>query len=407
MNKRKVVYLLLIAVALIACVVTAFWYLQGSKQVAEEIKTFKASRRTISSAVSVTGIVKSMVGAEVKVGSRISGRLEHLYVGVGEKVNKGQVIAVLDSRELQAQVQKAKADLQMSEAKLASIQAGARQEEIRQIEDNLKLSEANFKLNEANFKRQKELYQEGVIASQLFEQTKKDYTVSEAQYLSSKEQLHLINNKYTAQDLLIAKAQVAQSEALFNNSQTQLSYATIMAPVSGTVAMVSTQEGETVSAGTTAPTFVTIIDLNKLQVDAYIDENDIGKILVGQDAKIGVDAFLDQDFEGVVSAIFPKATIENNVVYYIANIKLKDTKSLLKPDMTANVSIHLTERENVLTVPNEAIKRENGNKVIYILEDNQIRPKKIKTGWKDDSFTEILSGLTIKDKIVIKSTNPK
>lgn len=404
MKKTKWILGLLVVISFFS-VSLAITYFKNTKQPTENIKTVRVMKRTLNNTVVATGTVKPMVGAEVKVGSRISGRLEKLHVSVGDSVKKDQVIAELDSRELKSQVLKANADLQMAQAKLAVVKNGARLQEINQVRANVDQAEANLRLNESNYKRQLELFKESAVSAQQIEQTSKEYSVAKAQYQAVKEQLSSTENKYTSQDSLIAQAQITQAKAILSNAETQLSYATIKAPILGTIATVSTQEGETVAAGTSAPTFVTIIDLKRLQVDTYIDETDIGKIQIGQQAQIGVDAYPDEEFEGQVVSISPKALIDNNVVYYVASIKLKDTKELLKPDMTANVTILLAKRENVLTVPNEAIKRENGEKVVYILENEVVKAKPVKTGWKDNRYTEVVKGITLQDKIVIKTTN--
>src|SRR4030042_3031009 len=118
------------------------------------------------------------------------------------------------------------------------------------------------------------------------------------------------------QAIRTARAQVMQAEAALRYAQTQLSYTRIVSPIDGVIASVSTQEGETIAAGLTAPTFVTIIDLARLQVDALVDETDIGRVKAGQSATFTVDSFPDEDFGGTVTAIYPKAIIDQNVVDY-------------------------------------------------------------------------------------------
>ena len=135
-----------------------------------------------------------------------------------------------------------------------------------------------------------------------------------------------------------------------------MAYATIRAPISGIISSISTQEGETVAAGLSSPTFVTIIDLQQLQVDAYVDETDIGKIRVGQKATFTVDAFPDRDFPATVQAIYPKAIIMDNVVYYDVVLRIDEPLTgQLRPEMTTNVVISLDARKGVLAVPARAI----------------------------------------------------
>ena len=177
-------------------------------------------------------------------------------------------------------------------------------------------------------------------------------------------------------------------------SKVQLSYTIIYAPTSGVIASVSTQEGETVTASLAAPTFVNIIDLNRLEVQVYVDETDIGKIVEGQEATFTVDAYPETDFMGKVTAIYPKAVIQDNVVDYIAIVEISDFKNkILRPEMTAVVTIKLKNRKGVLTVPSRAIIREKGEKYVTVIDgDTQIK-KRIKTGWHDKNYTEIIDGL--------------
>jgi RND family efflux transporter MFP subunit len=201
-----------------------------------------------------------------------------------------------------------------------------------------------------------------------------------------------------------AEAQVQQARATLRMAEANLGYATITAPMSGVVASVSTQQGETVTSGSAAaqaPTFVTIIDLARLQVDAYVDETDIGKVRVGQEAIFSVDAFPDKEFGGKVTAIYPKALIQQNVVTYDVVIAIDNRQGLLRPDMTANTTITVARRENVLAVPNQAVRREDGDRVVFAQAGDRLVRRPVKTGWKDKTYTEVLSGLKEGERVVV------
>ncbi len=203
------------------------------------------------------------------------------------------------------------------------------------------------------------------------------------------------------QAIQTARAQVMQAEAALRYAETQVSYTRIVSPIDGVIASVSTQEGETIAAGLTAPTFVTIIDLSRLQVDALVDETDIGRVKVGQSATFTVDSYPDEEFSGTVTAIYPKAIIDQNVVNYDVVITIANPRGLLRPDMTANVTIAVATRENVLAVPNKAIKREDGTKVVYVLRNGSPERRAVKTGWKDSDYTEVLSGLKEGEPVLV------
>ena len=361
-------------------------------------------RRDLSATVTATGTIKAMVGAEVKVGSRIPGRVEQLAVQVGDQVKAGQVIARLEQDDLRAAVEKARADLAAAEAKLLTVKNGARAQEVQTAEATLRQAEANRLLAEVNLDRYRQLYQDGGIALQVVDTAARDYDVTVAQVHTAREQLSLTREKYTPEDLQYAEAQVLQTKAALRIAEANLGYATITAPMRGVVASVSTQQGETVTSGSAAaqaPTFVTIIDLNRLQVDAYVDETDIGKVRVGQEATFGVDAYPDKEFRGKVTAIYPKALIQQNVVTYDVVIAIDNREGLLRPDMTANTTITVAKREKVITVPNQAVRREDGDRVVFVQEGDRLVRRSVKTGWKDKTYTEVLTGLKEAERVVV------
>ncbi len=305
----------------------------------------------LPSEVSATGTVVPRVGAQVKVGPRVSGKLEHLYVKVGDKVEKGQVLAVVEQKDLQANVLR--------------------------MESQVKDAEAALAYQRANFQRLSKLYEEGVVSIDAFDAAKKSLDSAEAQLKSAKAQL--------------------------DYSKIQLSYATITAPISGTIGSVSTQEGETVAASLSAPTFVTILDLSRLEVDAYVDEVDIGRIKVGDKASFSVDAYPDKNWNAKVEAIYPDATIKDNVVYYATILSIEDNyEGFLRPQMTASVTIHLDTLSGVLAIPSKAVKRENGVPYVLVKEGEKSVKRQISIGRESGDLIEVKGGLSLGDKVLVQ-----
>jgi len=314
--------------------------------------TAVVTRRDIGSSVLATGIIKPMVGAEVRVGSRVSGLVKSLHANVGDYVKQGQIIAELEPSELEAKYNQSLAALQNAKA--------------------------NYEYAKLDFERQKSLLEQNFISQNQLDLAEKTFEIN--------------------------KAQLEQAQANLDYAKVQLEYTKITAPISGIIASVSTQEGETVAASFSAPTFVTIIDLERLEVWAYVDETDIGRIKENQNATFTVDTYSDTDFEGIVTAIYPKAVIQDNVVNYVATLKITDFKEkILRPEMTVTVTIYLEKKENVLTVPNNAIKREQGKTVVNVLENNgKSTQRMVKTGYATNGYIEILEGLREGEKVVIK-----
>ena len=349
MKKIKwLVWLGLVLLVVAAGVAGWRYYHKENNQRAYQTET--AKRRDIAAAVQATGVIRAQTGAEVKVGARISGRVERLFANIGDLVQKGQLIARLEQVDLLARVEEARM--------------------------NLRVAAANLELAGKTSQRMQNLFARDFVARDKVDLAERD--------------------------VKIAQAQVEQLRANIRFNETQMSYADIYAPISGVIAAVTTQQGETVSASSlNVQTFVTIVDLNRLEIYAYVDETDIGKIKPGLAATFTVDSFPEKDFSGTVNAIYPKATIQDNVVYYITLITIDNSEGKLKPDMTVSATILLDKRSNILTVPNRAIKREGGKKVVEVLEQGRAVTKTIRTGWKDGGYTEVRDGVNEGEAVIV------
>jgi RND family efflux transporter MFP subunit len=250
----------------------------------------RVRRRPAEPIVTATGVIKPRSGAEVRVGSRVSGVVHRLFVRIGDSVAKGQLLAELDARELRARRVQLAAALESARARLA--------------------------LSEADLRRKRELATAQIIA---------------------RSELDVVENTFA-----VAAQQVKEAEANLDSADTQLGYTRIYAPIAGVVSSISTQEGETVAASFSAPTFVTLLDLDRLEVWAYVDETDIGRIKTGQPARFTVDTYPDHPFEGRVTAIYPQAEIRDNVVNYIAVLRFDPPREhTLRPEMTVAASIRI------------------------------------------------------------------
>lgn len=341
-----------VAFLVIAGLAVAGWALLPGRSRGKEpaLKTARVVRRDIGSTVIATGIIKPMVGAEVKVGSRVSGVVKRLRAQIGDRVAAGQVIAELDDAELQT-----KLNLNVA---------------------TLEKSKADREYSRSNLERLRPLFEKKFVSEQELDQAENGVKVTEAQ--------------------------VGQAQANVELARVQLEYARIYAPVSGVIASISTQEGETVAASFAAPTFVNIIDLGRLEVQAYVDETDIGRIGEGQEAAFTVDTYAETEFRGKVTAIYPKAVIQDNVVNYVVTIGITDAQGrTLRPEMTANVTVFLEKRENALVVPTPAVFRDGGERFVTVLENAVRERRKVKVGWRDGAYTEILEGLVEGETVVI------
>jgi HlyD family secretion protein len=338
---RKSVGVLIATVLAIASVVGVMNYTRRPASANPGMPTLRVTREDLIESTVATGTVKSMVGAEVKVGSQLSGIVAKLKVNIGDQVVKGQLLALLDDSQWQARVESLKAQLTSS------------------------IAEMDYARSE--FARAAQLAPNLISALDL-EQRRRNVRVKEAA--------------------------VAETRARLAESETQLRYTRIVAPVSGTIGSVSTYEGETVAANLATPTFVTIVDLSRLEIQAYVDETDIGRVHTHQQVQFHVDSFPDHELAGTVRAIYPKAQLVNNVVNYVVIVDIVDAQGLLlRPEMTAHVNFVLDKREHVLSVPRSALLSEGGRSFVVARYEGEWGRQQVKTGLRTSQRVEIASGV--------------
>ena len=409
MGKRGKILILVILVVFIAGLASYFLLsrnkLSEAKNV-EGLKKVRVTRRDLRKTVVSSGTVKPQVGAKVKVGSRVSGKVEKLFVQVGDIVKKGQVVAIIEHDDLDARLRQAEARVVAAKTRLNNILVTV-PKEISKEEARIREIKAELALAKLEYNRRRSLLSKQFVAREDVDRALKQVKVLKAQLASARQQLLYLKSKFE-EDQKLAKAQIKEAEAALEIAKINRSYATIRAPMSGIVASVSTQEGETVAASLNAPTFITLIDLKRLQVNDYVDETDIGSVRVGQEAIFTVDTFPDRIFHGKVNAIHPMATIQESVVYYDAVIEiLDDYEELLRPEMTTNVTIIVDVIKDALAIPSEAIVRIGQREMVAVRTGEGIEKREVVTGVIDGDYVEIKKGLKEGEVVVIGALKSK
>jgi HlyD family secretion protein len=296
-----------------------------------EYFTAKVEKGDIRQVIDATGTINPVT--LVQVGSQVSGMVYKLYVDFNSKVTQGQVIAEIDPKLFQGAVMQAQADLQNAEAQLAAAKA------------NLTKDQATLKQNKLDFERANSLVPQGVMSQQQLDAAKATYDAISAQVGSDQAAIQQ------------AAAQVAQKTAALKVAQTNLDYTIIRAPINGTVVNRSIDIGQTVAASLQAPTLFTIaLDLTKMQVYAKTDEGDVGEIRPGHNADFKVDAFPKEVFHGTVRQVRMNATTVQNVVTYDTIVDFDNPDLKLFPGMTAYVSIPVASANDVIKIPNAALR---------------------------------------------------
>jgi HlyD family secretion protein len=380
--KKKAIIISVIVIAIIAA--GLFFYLKGNgKNTA--YKTEKVSRGEINALVTATGTVNAVT--TVSVGTQVSGTIMRLMVDYNSPVKKGQLLAQIDPANVQAQVDQADANLwsakaNMEKAAVATLDA------------------------QRTLQRNKELFAQNFIA-------KSDLDTAETNAQSAQAQQK------------VTLAQVGQAQAALKIAKTNLEYTNILSPVNGTVISRSVDVGQTVAASFQTPTLFSIAqDLTKMQIDTNVDEADIGKVQVGQDVTFTVDAYPDTIFKGKVAVVRNSPITVSNVVTYDVVIRVDNPQLKLKPGMTANVSITIETRKDVMRISNAALRFKpaevkgksekaqdkqsmKGTKV-WILEKGEPKPVKVTIGLCDGNYTEISAGeLKEGQEIITDSLNYK
>ena len=374
--KKKLGAGILVAVIIIGVII----YFFKSDRSQEKYETAVIDRGDITEKITATGTINPV--NSVKVGSQVTGRIVKILADYNSQVKKGQVIAQLETDLYQSKVEQADANYKMSQAQV--------------MEAKATLADA-----ESNFRRAKKLSTEQVLSERDLEIAETKYAAAQAAYRA-------------------ARAREEQSKALLNSARVDLSHTTIYSPVDGIVISRNCDVGQTVVATFQTPDlFLIAEDLTKMRVDAYVDEADIGKVRVGQEVQFTVDSYPYTVFNGTISQVQFAPKELQNVVSYATVIEVANPELMLRPGMTASISIIAEKKENVLRVANAALRfkpdpedkdfsktgvgadyketdDENAIKKLYRLwiidQDGKVKTADITTGIYDTRYTEIVTG---------------
>ncbi|HXY24643.1 MAG TPA: efflux RND transporter periplasmic adaptor subunit [Candidatus Acidoferrum sp.] len=326
--KTKTKWLVLAGIVVVAGVIAAVVLNRGGQP---QHFTAKVERGEIYDVVEATGMINAVI--TVQVGSQVSGSIAKLYVDFNSRVHKGDIVALIDPALFKGAVLQADADLQNAKANLVAARA------------NLDKAKATLVQTKADYDRTAELAKEGVMSQQQLDLAKANYDSANAAVGGADA------------NVTQADAQVTLKQAALEVTKTNLNYTVIRSPIDGTVVARNVDVGQTVAASLQAPTIFTIAqDLKKMQVYAKTDESDVGNIKVGKQVSFKVDAFPKDTFQGVVSQVRMNATTIQNVVTYDTIIDFDNPELKLFPGMTAYVTIPVATVQNVMKLPNTALR---------------------------------------------------
>jgi len=395
-KRRKRIVITSVVVAVVLLFVgglTAFT--RGGTKI-DPSKLAKVEKGDLAKSVVATGKVTPITKVEVK--SKASGIVKKLFVEYGDKVKKGQLLAQLDKDEIQAQVDQSRAALQAAEANLASSQADYERAKVDAEGPDVPLLKRQYD-------RSTEMAKDGVVSASALDDADRNYKMALNKQNVAKAQVTVLKAKIAQ-----SQAEMARDKANLAQLEEQLSYTDIVSPIDGIVLSRDVEMGDAVSSilvlGSSATLVMTLGDTSEVYVKGKVDESDIGKVYLGQPARIKVEAFKDKTFYGKVTKISPMGVEKDNVTTFEVRVSINNPGGELKAEMTANAEIILEEHKNVLQIPEGSILYDKDKKASVEIPDPRAKEGKkkiaVNIGISNGAKTEVLSGLKEGDQVVLQ-----
>jgi HlyD family secretion protein len=395
-KRRRLLVWVGIGLAIVLLIgIVAFAATRGGTKI-DPSKLAKVEKGDLAKSVVATGKVTPIIKVEVK--SKASGIVKKLLVDYGDHVAKGQLLAQLDKVEIEAQVEQSRAALEAAQANFKSTQADFERAKVDAEGPDVPLLKRAYD-------RATGMAKDGVVSASALDDAEKNYEMSLNKQNVSKAQVTVLKAKIAQ-----AEAQVAEDQANLKQLEEQLSYTDIVSPIDGIVLSRDVQMGDAVSSilvlGSSATLVMTLGDTSEVYVKGKVDESDIGKVYLGQPARIKVESFKDKTFSGKVTKISPMGVEKDNVTTFEVRVSIQNPGGELKAEMTANAEIILEEHKNVLQIPEGAIIYDKDKKASVETPDPKGKEGKDKVavniGISNGAKTEVLSGLKEGDQVVLQ-----
>lgn len=352
LKNKKIIFSI---AALVAAGLVVFLVFGRTQKASGNYLTDTVKRSTITSTISAAGTVEPV--STVSLSFKNSEVIKKIYVKIGDQVTAGQLLAEQDSSNLAAGVSQAEANLNSSTSKLDLLKNGARQEDVDSAEANVQMAQSAYDLAKDTLDRNQKLAQEGAISKADLDKYNSDFLTAEAKLKQAQASLQALQAGNRPEDISAAAAQVDSSKTQLQMAQNDLSGATMVSPIDGTVSAVNGAEGQRATANnnnTSGGGFINVIS-EALQVRAQVNEADIGKAQVGQRVEFTVNSYPDKTFTGKLDSIAPQAYTVSNVQIYDVIIKPDAKYQELKAGMPANVNIIIDRHDNALVIPKGAV----------------------------------------------------
>jgi HlyD family secretion protein len=394
-RKKRIIIISIVVLVVLLFGGVLFAFSHGGTKI-DPTKLAKVEKGDLAKSVVATGKVEPITKVEVK--SKASGIVKKLMVDAGDKVKKGQLLAQLDKLEIEAQVEQSKAALQAAEANLKSSQADWERAKVDAEGPDVPLTKRAYDRAEGMAK-------DGVVSQSALDDAEKEYKMALNKQNVAKAQIIVLQAKIAQ-----SQAQISQSRANLDQLEEQLSYTDIVSPIDGVILSRDVELGDAVSSilvlGSSATLVMTLGDTSSVYVKGKVDESDIGRVYLGQPARIKVESFKDKTFNGVVTKISPMGVEKDNVTTFEVRASINNPGGELKAEMTANAEIILEEHKNVLQIPEGAILYDKDKKASVEVPDPKAKDGKdkiaVNIGISNGAKTEVLSGLKEGQEVVLQ-----
>lgn len=367
----------------------------------ENLEFTSVQEGTLRDMIEITGKVIPQVGAKIMVGSRTSGMVEELFVQVGNSIEKDDLIAVIDTRELDRQI--AVVQRQIDEVNNQYDQAVNRLK--LQIEaENLryKRTRIQYELALDEYERISDLFENEYVGIREYNQAYDRLRTLEKELQAAEKDLQRLNEDIYYEEK-VYHSRLDQLKEQLGIRQIQESYARIKAPISGIITHIDTQQGETVAASFQTPNFVEIVDPSRLEVEAYVSESDIAAVNKMMPGFFSVDALRDREFDIRVREITPRGEVFKGAVSFQVMLEILDEyENLIFPEMTAYISLIKEEVPDTLYVPQQAVQFYEGKRWVFLQENTAIIPREVITGITDSGRLQIIEGLTKGERVILR-----
>jgi len=395
-RRRKIIWISVIIGVVCLLVAGGVMAARSSGTKIDPTKLAKVERGDLVKSVVATGKVEPITKVEIK--SKASGIVKKLYIEAGDHVKAGQILADLDRVEMEAQVRQSEAQLQSSKATLNSAEADLARSKVD-------AEGVDVPMTKRAFERASSMAKQGVVSQSALDDAEKNFELATNKQHVAQAQV-LVN----AAKVVQARADVRRAEATLSQQREQLSYTTIVAPIDGIVLSRDVEVGDAVSSilvlGSSATLVMTLGDTREVYVKGKVDESDIGKVYLGQSARIRVESFKDKTFQGKVTRISPMGVEKDNVTTFEVRVSIYNPGGELKAMMTANAEMILEEHKNVLNVPESSLIYDQNKSASVEVPNPEAKDGKtkiaVKAGISNGAKTEILSGLSEGQQVVLQ-----